>query len=254
MSLIVTGIGNVFTKLLNFMIARMVLFGSEKTGVSQMVAIILGEIQVFVWTKTWLVSRNCRYSKFINQIDYFFFKKLQIRLLALSTAIGCTAYLVMKHHVQDIGRVGMELQQNSTVLEGYFTMKIRMHAIGLKMLEGARSIHCVKMTPMVMFLLEDLVIDTGPARVDIQDCRGVLQCWFSTKHESAVSLHQQRIVIYLRQQLLLRRLKKKIGLIKFLIIDDVTNFLLLAIVKIYHSNFQMVPYQADSKFWNSCYN
>ena len=44
----VIGIGNAFIKLLNFMIAQMVLFGSEKIGVLQMVAIIPGEIQVFV--------------------------------------------------------------------------------------------------------------------------------------------------------------------------------------------------------------
>ena len=50
------------------------------------------------------------------------------------------AFLVTKHHVQDIGRVGMELLQNSTVLEVYFTMKIHMLAIGHKMLEGAKSI------------------------------------------------------------------------------------------------------------------
>jgi len=48
MSHIVIGIGNAFIKLLNFMIAQMVLFGSEKIGELQMVAIIPGEIQVFV--------------------------------------------------------------------------------------------------------------------------------------------------------------------------------------------------------------
>merc|ERR1712156_332642 len=116
---------------------------------------------------------------------------------------------------------------------------------------GAKSIHYVKMTQMVMSHLEDLAIDTGPVRVDIRDCRGVQQCWFSTKHESVVSLHQQRIAMCLQQQLLLKRLKKKIGLTKFQTIDDVTNFRLV-IVKIYHSNFQIVPYQADSQFWNSC--
>ena len=45
---IAIAIGNVFIKLPNFMIALMVLFGSEKIGVLQTVAIIPGETQVFV--------------------------------------------------------------------------------------------------------------------------------------------------------------------------------------------------------------
>lgn len=50
----------------------------------------------------------------------------------MSIVIGCTESLDMKHHVQDIGPVGMELQLNSFASEDYCTMKLHIVAIGLR--------------------------------------------------------------------------------------------------------------------------
>jgi len=90
--------------------------------------------------------------------------------------IGCTVFLVTRHHVHGIGRVGMELQQSSIVSVDFYTTKKRMHAIGLKMLADAKNIHFVKTTQMETCHWVDLVIDTGHAKEDIRDCRGVQQC------------------------------------------------------------------------------
>ena len=58
--------------------------------------------------------------------------------------IGCTVFLVTRHHVHGIGLVGMELQQSSIVSVDFYTTKKRMHAIGHKMLADAKNIVSMK--------------------------------------------------------------------------------------------------------------
>lgn len=60
-------------------------------------------------------------------------KDKQIHQQVLIIAIGFMEFLVMKHLVQDIGLVGMELLLSSSVQVDYYTMKDLDHVIGLKM-------------------------------------------------------------------------------------------------------------------------
>lgn len=70
---------------------------------------------------------------------------------ALNIATGCMVYSDMRHLAQDIGLAGMELLQNNFALEAFFITRIHMLAIGHKMLQDAKSIHCAKMMRMEMF-------------------------------------------------------------------------------------------------------
>lgn len=55
-------------------------------------------------------------------------------------AIGCMAYLGMKHHVRVIGPAGMELPQSNCALVDFCTMNMLIHVIGPKMWKGVKSI------------------------------------------------------------------------------------------------------------------
>jgi hypothetical protein len=103
-------------------------------------------------------------------------KSAIILLLALNIVIGCTEYLVTKLLAQGIGLAGMELQPNSFALEGFSTMRTHMHVTGHKMLEGAKSIHYVRMMPMEMCHWVNPAIDIGHVKAAILVFKDVQLC------------------------------------------------------------------------------
>lgn len=73
-------------------------------------------------------------------------------LRALNTAIGCMEFSVTRHHVQDIGRAGMELLRSNFALADYYTTKKPTPVTGLKTSEVVKNILCAKMMLMAMCL------------------------------------------------------------------------------------------------------
>ncbi len=61
-------------------------------------------------------------------------------LFQRNIAIGCMAFSVMRHRVQDIGHVGMEPPQSNCVSVVFFTTRMRTAVTGRRMLMDARNI------------------------------------------------------------------------------------------------------------------
>lgn len=116
---------------------------------------------------------------------YAIIKTWPIHHKARSTVIGYMESLDMKHPALGTGPVGMEPPLNSFVLEAFSITKKLTPVIGLKTSPGARNILFAKMMLMVMYLLENLVTDIGPAREVTRGYRGAQPCWSSTKTGSA---------------------------------------------------------------------